>query len=167
MRTIITFFNNLLLPIIPESKGFGFKRFMWRLAGARIGRNVKISSSCKILGAGQLSIGDNTWIGYQCLLVASSKIEIGANVDIAPRVYIGTGTHTINPEANHIASEDISRDVQIGDGSWICVNAVILPGCSIGRKTVVAAGSVVASSFMEDKILVGGIPARKIKTYGN
>ena len=138
---------------------------MWRLAGAQIGNNVKISSSCKILGAGELVIGDNTWIGYQCMIVSSSNIVIGTNVDIAPRVYIGTGTHTIDPNAEHIAATDISRDVKIGDGCWICANATILPGTEIGRKTVVAAGAVVATAFNEEKILVGGIPAKKIKSY--
>lgn len=165
MRTVISYLNNLLLPLFPESKAFGFKRFMWRLAGAQIGNNVKISSSCKILGAGELAIGDNTWIGYQCMIVSSSNIVIGTNVDIAPRVYIGTGTHTIDPNAEHIAATDISRDVKIGDGCWICANATILPGTKIGRKTVVAAGAVVATAFNEEQILVGGVPAKKLKSY--
>lgn len=165
MRTIILYLNNLLFPLIPESKGFGFKRFMLRCAGAEIGKNVKISSSCKIFGAGKLSVGDNTWIGYQCTIVSSSNIEIGANVDIAPCVYIGTGTHTIDPSADHIAATDISKDVKIGDGCWICVNSTILPGAKIADKCVVGAAAVVNGIFKENKILLAGIPARKIKKY--
>ncbi len=163
MRTTISYINNLLLPLIPESKGFGFKRFMWRMAGARIGKNVKISSSLKIYGAGELTIGDNTWIGYQTLIACSSRIDIGANVDIAPRVYIGTGTHTINVNTDRVADTDISKDVRIGDGCWLCANAIVLPGVTIGEKSVVAAGSVVAKAFEEEKILIAGIPAEKKK----
>lgn len=163
MRTIINYFNNLLFPLIPESKGWGLKRTMLRLAGARIGSNVKISSSLKIYGAGSLEVGDNTWIGYQTLIATSSSVVIGANCDIAPRAYIGTGTHLIDVNADHVAAIDISRDVHIGDGCWLCANSTILPGTEIGAKCVVAAGAVVAKSFTEDKILLAGIPAEKKK----
>lgn len=151
--------------MIPESKAFGFKRFMLKLAGAEIGADVKISSSCKIFGAGELAIGDGTWIGYQCTIVTSSRISIGKNVDIAPGVYIGTGTHVIDPASDHIAARDISRDVRIGDGCWICVNATILPGAEIGDKCVVAAAAVVGDGYQEEKVLIAGVPAKIIKHY--
>lgn len=165
MRTIVSYINNLIFPLIPESRCFGFKRFMLRLAGADIGKNAKISSSCKIFGAGSLTIGDNTWIGYQCTIVTSSRITIGKNVDIAPGVYMGTGSHEIDTSADHIAARDISRDVIIGDGCWICVNSTILPGTVIGNKCVVAAGAVVGGSFCEEKVLLAGLPAKIVKHY--
>lgn len=165
MNPIINYFNNLIFALIPESSFFGLKRFLWRLAGISVGNNVRISSSCKVLGSGDLSIGDNTWIGYQCLIVSSSKIVIGNNIDIAPRVYIGTGTHIIDPNAERIAATDASNDIRIEDGCWICANATILPGARIGKKCVVAAGAVVTGQFNEDKILIGGMPAKKLKSY--
>lgn len=164
MRTIVNYLNNLIFPLIPESKGWGLKRMMLRLAGAKIGKNVKISSSLKVYGAGTLEIGDNTWVGYQTLIAASSKVVIGANCDIAPRVYIGTGTHLIDVNANHVAAQDTSKDVRIGDGCWLCANSIILPGVEIGNKCVVAAGAVVARSFHEEKILIAGIPAERKKS---
>ena len=163
MRTIISHFNNLFLPLIPESHAFGFKRFMWRMAGARIGKNVKISSSLKVYGAGELTIGDNTWVGYQTMIAASSSVVIGANVDIAPRVYIGTGTHEVDVNADHVAAKDISRNVCIGDGCWLCAGSMILPGVTLSEKTVVAAGAVVTKSFEEGRILIAGMPAEKKK----
>lgn len=165
MRTIVSYINNLIFPIIPETRAFGLKRAMWRLAGVRIGKQVKISSSCKLFGAGELIIGDNTWIGYQTTIVSSSKITIGSNVDIAPRVYIGTGTHTINAEAERIAAEDISKDITIGDGCWLCVNSVILPGAIISKKCVIAAGAVVNGVFLKDRCLLAGVPAKIAKNY--
>lgn len=165
MKTFISYINNILIPILPETRCFALKRWMWKRAGVRIGRNVRISSSAKMFGAGELSIGDNTWIGHQCTIIASSRITIGANVDIAPKVYIGTGTHTINPNSEHIAATDISRDVTIGDGCWLCVNSTILPGTELAAKTVVGAGAIVSSVFKEDCILIAGIPAKKIKSY--
>lgn len=163
MRTFISYINNLVIPLIPETKGFGVKRLLWRMAGAKIGKNVKISSSCKILGAGELSIGDNTWIGYQVMFVTSSSIEIGMNVDIAPRVYIGTGTHTINADSSRVASTDVSEDVCIGNGTWICANATILPGSVVGQNCVVAAGAVVKGEY-KARTLIGGVPSRMIKS---
>lgn len=163
MRTIVNHFNNLLFPLIPESRGWGFKRFMLKLAGAKIGRDVKISSSLKVYGAGTLEVGDNTWIGYQTLIVASSSVVIGANCDIAPRVYIGTGTHLIDVNSDHIAAKDISMDVCIGNGCWLCTNSVILPGVKIGKKSVVAAGAVVTKTFNDNNILIAGVPAEKKK----
>ena len=163
MRTIVNHFNNLLFPLIPESKGWGVKRTLLRLAGAKIGRNVKLSSSLKVYGAGSLEIGDNTWVGYQTLIAASSSVVIGANCDIAPRVYIGTGTHMIDVNADHVAAKDMSMDVKIGDGCWLCANSTILPGSTIGRKCVVAAGAVLTSPFSEDMILIAGVPAVKKK----
>lgn len=163
MRTIVNHFNNLLFPLIPESRGWGFKRFMLKLAGAKIGRNVKISSSLKVYGAGTLEVGDNTWIGYQTLIVASSSVVIGANCDIAPRVYIGTGTHLVDVNSDHIAAKDISMDVCIGNGCWLCTNSVILPGVKIGKKSVVAAGAVVTKTFNDNNILIAGVPAEKKK----
>lgn len=114
------------------------------------------------LWGGYLEIGDNTWIGNQVLIVSSSAIKIGANIDIAPRVFIGTGTHTIDVNSDHVAATDISKDIIIGDGCWLCANATILPGVTIGNKCVVAAGAVVTRSF-NDKKLIGGIPATVIK----
>lgn len=148
--------------MIPESHFFGLKRLMWRLAGATIGKNVKISSSLKVYGVGELEIGDNTWIGYQTIIATSSKVTIGANVDIAPRVYIGTGTHIINPDFDHVAATDISKDVKIGNGCWLCACSTILPGVNLGEKCVIAAGAVVNNSF-GNRVMVGGTPARIIK----
>lgn len=159
MNSIITHFNNLIIPLLPETRCFGLKRAMWRLAGAKVGKGVRISSSARIVCSGQLEIGDNTWIGSQVLLAPASKITIGKNCDIAPRVYIGNGTHEISPDADRIAGKDVALDVSIGDGCWLCANSSILPGVCIGNKCVVAAGAVVTKSFSEDKVLIAGIPA--------
>lgn len=163
MRTFINYINNIIFPLIPESKGYGLKRAMLRLAGAKVGKSTKISSSLKVYGCGELIIGDYTWIGYQVMIATSSRVEIGRNVDIAPRVYIGTGTHVVDVNSPNVAGEGISRDVKIGNGCWLCVNSMILPGVSVADKTVVAAGAVVNHSFYDNNILLAGIPAKIIR----
>lgn len=158
MRTIVQYLNKLIFPLLPETKCFGLKRGLLRLSGAKIGNNVRICSSAMIVGAGELTIGDNTWVGLRCLICASSSIHIGKNVDIAPDVYIGDGTHEITPEMDRIAGFDTAKPIKIGDGCWICANSTILPGVTIGEKCVVASGAVVTCNF-QNQLLLAGIPA--------
>ena len=165
MRTAVQYLNKLIFPLLPETKCFGIKRSLLRLAGATIGRNVRICSSAMIIGAGKLSIDDNTWVGHRVVLIASSSIRIGKNVDIAPNVFIGNGTHRVTPDKDRIADIELSKDIVIGDGCWLCVNSTILPGTELAKKVVVGAGAVVGSVFKEDCILIVGIPAKKIKSY--
>lgn len=165
MRTAVQYLNKLIFPLLPETKCFGIKRSLLRLAGATIGRNVRICSSAMIIGAGKLSIDDNTWVGHRVVMIASSSIRIGKNVDIAPNVFIGNGTHEITPDKDRIADIELSKDIVIGDGCWLCVNSTILPGTELAKKVVVGAGAVVGSVFKEDCILIVGVPAKKIKSY--
>lgn len=158
MRTIVQYLNKLIFPLFPETKCFGLKRCLLRLAGAQIGNNVRVCSSVMIIGAGELIIGDNTWVGHRCLISASSSVRIGKNVDIAPNVFIGNGTHGITPDRDRIADVECSRDVEVGDGCWLCAGSMVLPGVSLGAKCVVAAGSVVTRSFGSMKLLAG-VPA--------
>lgn len=158
MKTFISYLNNLVIPLLPETRCYALKRWLWKRAGASIGRNVRICSSAMIIGAGELVIGDNTWVGHRAILSASSSIRIGKNVDIAPNVFIGNGTHEITPDKDRIADTELSKDIVIGDGCWICANVSILAGVTIGKKCVVAAGSVVTKSF-DNMNLIAGIPA--------
>ena len=158
MRSIVQSFIKLVFPLLPETRCFALKRSMLRWAGAKVGRNVRVCSSVMIVGAGGLEIGDNTWIGHRCLISASSSVRIGKNVDIAPNVFIGNGTHGITPDRDRIADVECSRDVEVGDGCWLCAGSMVLPGVSLGAKCVVAAGSVVTRSFGPMKLLAG-VPA--------
>lgn len=158
MRAIVQYINKLVFPLLPETRCFGLKRGLLRWSGAKIGRNVRVCSSVTIIGAGDLTIGDNTWVGHRTMLVASSSIKIGSNVDIAPNVFIGNGTHRLTPEGERIAGIELSEDVTIGDGCWICANSTILPGVEVGNQCVVAAGAVVTKSF-GNRCLLAGVPA--------
>lgn len=92
----------------------------------------------------------------------SAHIYIGKGVYIAPNV----GVITANHDFDDLDSHGGGQDVAIGDGSWIGMNSVILPGVVLGEKTMVAAGSVVNKSFPDGKVLIGGSPARVLKVLG-
>ena len=63
---------------------------------------------------------------------------------------------------NHTAGEGFYKDIIINDGVWIGMNSIILPGVTIGKKAVVAAGSVVTKN-VPDYCIVAGNPAKIIR----
>jgi acetyltransferase-like isoleucine patch superfamily enzyme len=110
-----------------------------------------------------ISIGENTTVGYHTFLFASAGITIGADCLVAPFCYL--------VDANHgMARGELIREqmmevspIRVGDDVWIGTRAVIMPGVSIARGAVVAAGSIVLDDVPEYAI-VAGAPAR-IKRY--
>lgn len=162
MQSIINYINSLIFTFLPETRFFKFKNFLYKIAGVKLDNNIRICSSVRILGGGKLFIGENTWIGPETLIISTSGIWIGKNVDIGPRVYIGTGTHEIGKDNIRMAGKGLKQDVKIGNGTWIGTGAIILPGVTIGDMCIVAAGSVVNKDIGENT-LVGGVPAKTIK----
>jgi acetyltransferase-like isoleucine patch superfamily enzyme len=89
-----------------------------------------------------------------------AKLTIGKGTYIAPNVGIITENHDLrDPEYRAVG-----KDVIIGEKCWIGMNAVILPGVVLGDHTVVGAGAIVTKSFREGYCVIGGNPARLIKT---
>lgn len=151
----------LLTAWLPESRGFGVKNALLRWAGAKVGRNVRIYSSVKIVGTGTLEIGDDVHIGSDVFLsiVTPAGIMIGSHVDIGPGAMILTGSHRIDPVGEHIAGEGTATAVSIADGCWLGARSVVLPGVVLAKKTLVAAGAVVTKSVAIPQQLVAGVPA--------
>lgn len=166
MKSVFRYIMGLIMPLLPETRCFGLKRWLLRRTGAKVGKNVRICSSAMFLGSGTLEIGDGTWIGHRCIISVSSSIKIGSDCDLAPNVYIGNGTHLITPDRKRIADIEISEDIIVGNGCWLCAGSMILPGVTIKDKCVVAAGAVVTRSPNEGMVLLAGIPA-KIKKHLN
>lgn len=93
----------------------------------------------------------------------SAKIVLGRGVYIAPNVGLITANHNFEDLDSHEPGEDIV----IGDGCWIGMGAVILPGVRLGPRTIVAAGAIVTSSFPQGRVVIGGVPAKVIKNLEN
>ncbi|MFJ7974815.1 acyltransferase [Peribacillus sp. NPDC096379] len=87
------------------------------------------------------------------------KIVIGEGTYIAPNVGLITENHNIYDLDSH----DEPKDITISNNCWIGMNAVILPGVTLGDSTIVGAGAVVTKSFEEGHCVIGGVPAKKIK----
>lgn len=160
MNPKVLYLYKLVSYFLPDTSFFAFKRFFLKWAGVKLGRNVRICSSCRIMGNGSLVIGNDVWIGHQTLIVCNKEIFIEDNVDVGPKVFLGDGTHRLGVDRR--AGEGESLTIVIGKGSWLCFGSSVLPGVTIFPMTVVAAGAVVTKSFRPNVIL-GGVPAVVVK----
>jgi acetyltransferase-like isoleucine patch superfamily enzyme len=102
-------------------------------------------------------IGRNSRINRDCTLDLRSGLTIGDNVSVSPEVMILGGTH--NP--NDPRFDPVPGEVVIEDHVWIGTRAMILPGVTVGRGAVIAAGSVVTKD-VAPLTIVGGVPAKPI-----
>jgi len=91
-----------------------------------------------------------------------APVTIGDYVMIGPNTLITTVGHPLSPKARR-AHKAQAQPVVIGDDVWIGGNVVILPGVSIGNNVVIAAGAVVTKDI-PDNVVVGGVPAKVIRT---
>ncbi|RWX01376.1 sugar O-acetyltransferase [Flavobacterium cerinum] len=107
-----------------------------------------------------INIGKNVFVNHACTFMDRGGITIEDNVLIGPKVNLVTTNHPINPSERRAT---ISQPILIKRGAWIGVGATILPGVTIGKNSIVAAGAVV-SKDVPDNTIVGGIPAKFIKS---
>lgn len=127
-----------------------------------LGRKSVIESYCCINNAvGDVTIGDHTRVGIHCTVIG--PVCIGNHVNLAQGITVTALNHNFADSNRKIDEQGIStKPVVIGDDVWIGANAVILPGVTIGRHVVVAAGAVVTKD-VPDYSLVAGVPAKEIK----
>lgn len=133
------------------------RRFILRLAGAKIGKGSSIHMGCRFFSLKNIRIGEDSIIGEGTFMDGRASLTIGNHVDIASQVMIYNSEHDINSE-DFYAKES---PVEIGDYVFIGPRAIILPGVGIGKGAVVGAGAVVTHDVLEFDI-VGGVPAEKI-----
>ncbi len=107
-----------------------------------------------------LKIGKNVFINFDCTFLALGGITIEDDVLIGPKVSLITENHPLEPQYRKGL---IGQSILIKKNAWIGANATVLPGVTIGENVVVAAGAVV-SKDVPDNVVVGGIPAKIIKT---
>lgn len=127
-----------------------------------LGHNSVVESySCINNAVGDIIIGDYTRIGIHNTIIG--PVTIGSHVNLAQGITVTALNHNFSDTTKRIDEQGISTSpVTIEDDVWVGANAVILPGVTIGRHAVVAAGAVVTSNVPANTI-VGGIPARIIK----
>ncbi len=137
---------------------YGWRRFLLRLFGAKIGKKVIIRPSATITYPWKVTIGDYSWIGDDVVLYSLGEIEIGNNVVISQKSYLCAASHDYTKEDFPIWAKKIT----IEDECWLATDVYVAPGITIGKGTVVGARSNVFKDLPPGKVCVGS-PARPIK----
>ncbi len=108
-----------------------------------------------------IKLGENVFINYNCTFLDGGEIKIGNNVKIGPSVQIYTPQHPFD-HLERRKPVETSFPVTIEDDVWIGGNATILPGVTIGARTIIGAGSVVTKNIPCDCVAAGN-PCKIIK----
>ena len=135
-----------------------------------VGKNVHVDIDFHCECGKHIFMGDKVIVNMNCTFVDNNRIDIGSNVLIASNVQIYTATHSTKVDERMVQDcpegQEICRTyalpVRIEDGVWIGGGVVILPGVTIGRNSVIGAGSVVTRSIPANCVAVGN-PCRVIK----
>lgn len=122
--------------------------------------NVAVFTPIYINYGKNLNIGKNVFINFDCTFLTLGGITIEDDVLIGSKVSLITENHPLEPQHRKGL---IGKSILIKKNAWIGANATILSGVTIGKNAVVAAGAVV-SKDVPDNVVVGGIPAKIIKT---
>ncbi|KAH0488072.1 MAG: hypothetical protein KVP17_003934 [Porospora cf. gigantea B] len=106
-------------------------------------------------------VGNGFYANHGCTILNSAPVTIGRNVLFGPGVTLATPTHPYDPRKRSSGAE-VAKPIFIDDDCWLGANVTVLPGVTIGRNCIVAAGSVVTRSLPNDSIC-GGVPAKTLR----
>jgi acetyltransferase-like isoleucine patch superfamily enzyme len=125
------------------------------------GKRVGILGDFTVVNPANVTIGDHCGINHGVFILGHERIEIGSHVVLSARVMlIDTGLEVAG-FANTEFPAHTSGPIRIEDGAWIGAGAIVLPGVTIGKKSVVGAGSIVTRDVPPYSVVVGN-PARVI-----
>lgn len=118
------------------------RRGLLRVFGARVGKRVVVRSGVHITFPWRLVVGDDVWIGEGVRILNLAHVTIQSNVCISQEAFLCTGSHDFYRTDFALKLAPI----RVADGCWIAARAFIGPGVSIGRQSLVSAGSVLMKS---------------------
>ncbi|MDR2234833.1 MAG: sugar O-acetyltransferase [Chryseobacterium sp.] len=136
------------------------RRLLGEITGRPIDETITVFTPLYINYGRNIRLGQNVFINFDGIFLDLGGITIEDNVMIAPKVSLLSEGHPISPEDRHSL---VPGHIHIKKNAWIGANATILPGVTIGENAVVAAGAVV-NRDVPDHAVVGGVPAKIIKT---
>ena len=157
ISNIILDFELMVLRWVSHVPSHNFRKFIYRIAGMKMGRGSVIHMWANFFDPSGIVIGKDSIIGDHAFLDGRAPLIIGDHVDIASSVMIYNSEHDLES----VEFKARTDKVEIGDYVFVGPRAIILPGIKIGKGAVVAAGAVVTKD-VPDFSIVGGVPAKII-----
>jgi putative colanic acid biosynthesis acetyltransferase WcaF len=137
---------------------FGWRRFVLRCFGAKIGAHVNVYPSTRIYFPWNLTVGDWSAIGEDAFIYNLGPVSLGAKTTVSHRAQLCAGTHDYTRPDLPL----LKPPIVVHDQAWICADAFVGPGVTVGEGAVIGARSVVIKN-VEPWTVVAGNPAKMIK----
>ena len=139
------------------------RRQLLRLKVKHAGRNIKYQIDFDVFGGRDIFVGDNVILVNTFINCVDAEVYIGQDCFFGHRVMLITGNHDYSKFGLARQKSIGGRNIHIEEGVWIGSGVIVLGGVRIGKHSVVAAGSVVSKDVPPYSV-VGGVPAKLIKT---
>ncbi|MAY73568.1 MAG: maltose acetyltransferase [Phycisphaerae bacterium] len=140
------------------------RRELVRRLFGRGGDTVQVQPPFQCDYGTNIELGEHVFFNFNCVVLDVCRVRIGAHTLIGPGVQILTPLHPLDAERRRV--EEYGRPITIGEDVWVGGGAIILPGVTIGPRSVVGAGSVVTRDIPPDVLAVGN-PCRVLRTVGD
>jgi putative colanic acid biosynthesis acetyltransferase WcaF len=155
LRAAWTFVNQTIWRL---PRGWGWRRWLLRRFGAKIGRGAVFRASATVFHPWLFEIGDHSTLGPGVVIYNLGPVKIGSHTTISQDCYVCAGTHDYT-----IPHLPLRRTpITIGSGVWVAAQAFIGPGVTVGDNCVIGARAVVAKDIAAGMIAAGN-PAHVIK----
>lgn len=158
IKRITWYFVNELFLRNSLNPSSGFKVFLLRLFGAKIGHHVVIKPRVNIKYPWKLSIGNDCWIGESVWIDNLAEVTVESNVCISQGAFLICGNHNYKRSSFDL----IVLPIVLKEGSWVGAKSIVGPGVTMQEHSVLSLGSV-ASSDLEAFTIYRGNPAVSIK----
>ena len=136
----------------------GWRRFLLRSFGAKIGAGCRIAPSCRVWAPWNLTMGEFSAIGDGVDCYSMDRITIGSKVAVSQRTFLCAGSHDVRSLTRPL----VTGPIVIGDHVWIAAESMVHPNVVIGEGTVIGARSVVLKDMPAWSVCAGH-PCRKLK----
>lgn len=158
---VLRVFWGLLWPLFALSPRqlWCWRRWLLRLFGAKVGAEVHVYPSVKVIMPWNLELGEASSVGDGVILYSLGRISIGPRTSISQGAHLCAGSHDYRNETMPL----LKLPINIGCDVWVCADAFVGPGVNIGDRAVIGARSVVVKNVSPD-IIVAGNPAREIRS---
>jgi putative colanic acid biosynthesis acetyltransferase WcaF len=130
---------------------YGWRCWLLRLFGAKIGKGVIIRPSVRVTYPWKLEIGDRAWVGDYAELYTLDRITIGEDAVVSQYSKLVTGSH----DFDRPTFDMVTKPIVIEKQAWVAADCFIAPGVTVGKGAVVLARSLVTRDVPEFMVVAG------------